>query len=672
MRRILTGLASLLVSTLVSTVATPVSAQTFGPGDDLVVQARDAWRKRDMSRLVTIRNQLVSSGHPLAVWVDYWELNGRLNIAQPDEVQAFFARYPGSYLEDRLRNDWLLELGKRFDWKNFQYEYARFRMNDDREVSCYSALAEHLDGKDVRDRAFAAWVAQRESDAGCNLLASTMVEAKKFSNADLWSKTRNAVEANRKGSASQAAMLISPKAATGINELLNNPAIYVTRKASTATRTDSELAAMAIARMGVNDPDAAAELMAGRWEKRLPKDLAAWTWNSIGKQAALKLSPDASTYFQHGDIASGDSNELVMPEESLQWKARAALRGNSGNGRWQQLVQAVNAMRPDEQADPTWIYWKARALQGLAKESQDPEGMRAQATELLMGIAGQLNFYGKLASEELGRTVPIPLAPAALTSQERDAAANNASLARSLRMIAIGLRGEGVREWNFSLRDLPEDRQLLAAAQLACEREVWDRCINTSDRTRTEIDLQQRFPMPYKRDVTTRAREIGLDPAYVYGLIRQESRFIMDARSGVGASGLMQLMPATASWVAKKIGEPYGHGMIADRTMNIKLGTSYLKLVLDDFEGSQAMAAAAYNAGPGRPRRWRDGPVMETAAWAENIPFAETRDYVKKVLSNATYYSALLTSEPQSLKARLGKSIGPRVTPPPAFEKEMP
>jgi soluble lytic murein transglycosylase len=222
------------------------------------------------------------------------------------------------------------------------------------------------------------------------------------------------------------------------------------------------------------------------------------------------------------------------------------------------------------------------------------------------------------------------------------------------------------------LRDLPEDRQLLAAAQFACDREVWDRCINTSDRTRTEVDLAQRFPMPFRRDVTSRARDIGLDPAYVYGLIRQESRFIMDARSGVGASGLMQLMPATASWVAKKIGEPYGHGMITDRILNIKLGTSYLKLVLDDFEGSQAMAAAAYNAGPGRPRRWRDGPVIDAAAWAENIPFAETRDYVKKVLSNSTYYAALLTNEPQSLRARLGKSIGPRETPPPAFEKELP
>ena len=189
---------------------------------------------------------------------------------------------------------------------------------------------------------------------------------------------------------------------------------------------------------------------------------------------------------------------------------------------------------------------------------------------------------------------------------------------------------------------------------------MWDRCINTSDRTRGEIDLEQRFPMPYRNEVVARAREIGLDPAYVYGLIRQESRFITDARSGVGAAGLMQIMPATARWTAKKIGLPFRPDMITERDVNIRLGTSYLKLVLDDFGGSQAMAAAAYNAGPSRPRKWRQGPLLEVAAWAENIPFNETRDYVKKVLSNATYYSALLGPQPPSLKARLGQPIGPR------------
>ena len=250
-------------------------------------------------------------------------------------------------------------------------------------------------------------------------------------------------------------------------------------------------------------------------------------------------------------------------------------------------------------------------------------------------------------------------------------AVRNPGLDRALLLIAIGLRAEGVREWNFSLRGM-NDRELLAAAQMACDRQVWDRCINTSDRTRAEVDVEQRYPMPFREQVVARSGDIGLDPAYVYGLIRQESRFIMDARSTAGASGLMQLMPATAKWTAKKLGVAYSPALLTDRDANIKLGTSYLKLVLDDFAGSQALAAAAYNAGPGRPRRWREGPPTEAAIWAENIPFGETRDYVKKVLSNATVYAALLNGAPPSLKLRLGPQIGPREGNVAAPDKDLP
>jgi soluble lytic murein transglycosylase len=170
-----------------------------------------------------------------------------------------------------------------------------------------------------------------------------------------------------------------------------------------------------------------------------------------------------------------------------------------------------------------------------------------------------------------------------------------------------------------------------------------------------------------------KADELALNNGWVYGLMRQESRFIMNAKSSVGAQGLMQLMPATAKWTAKKIGLAYSPALLIDRDANIKLGTSYLKLVLDDFAGSQALAAAAYNAGPNRPRHWREGPPLESAIWAENIPFGETRDYVKKVLSNATFYAVLLSSgAPTSLKLRLGPQIGPRegnAAPP---DKELP
>ena len=136
----------------------------------------------------------------------------------------------------------------------------------------------------------------------------------------------------------------------------------------------------------------------------------------------------------------------------------------------------------------------------MASSSQDEAGLSAMSTELLSGIAGRLHFYGLLAAEDLGQPITLPPKPAPLTPEEIDAAKNHPGLTRALQLVEIGLRNEGVREWNFSLRGM-NDRALLAAAQRACDAEVWDRCINTSDRTREEIDIDQRFPLPFRKEV---------------------------------------------------------------------------------------------------------------------------------------------------------------------------
>ena len=641
-------------------------------GDNTILDAREAYRKKDKNRLAATRAAAQAISHPLAMWADYWDLTNRLADVQQDDLDAFYARWAGTYVEDRLRNDWLLELGKRRDWRNFATEFPRFRMNDDREVSCYALLVEQQGGKDVHDTALATWLAQRDADDGCALMAATLYDAKQFTAADLWRKARFAIDANRPRAARQAVVLMSAEAASSVNELAENPARYLAAKASVSSRTGAELTTLALIRMAGNDPDAAVGQLNARWDRALPADLTAWAWAMVAKQAAIKLLPEAADHFQlAARRVSKEGRELDWPDDTLAWKVRAALRADNGRARWQQVVQAVNAMSPAEQREASWVYWKARGLRALAKDSQDGESLRGMSRELMSGIAGQLNFYGKLATEDLGLAAALPARPEALNAVERNAAERHPGLMRALQLIALGLRNEGVREWNFSLRGM-SDRDLLAAAQVACDREIWDRCINTSDRTRTEIDMAQRFPTPFLPEVQARARELGLEPAYVFGLIRQESRFIMDARSSVGASGLMQLMPATARWTARKIGLNYTPERITDRDVNLLLGTSYLKRVLDDFGGSQAMAAAAYNAGPSRPRKWREGPVLETAVWAENIPFTETRDYVKKVLSNATYYTALLGGQAPSLKAHLGRPIGPREGNAPEPDKELP
>ena len=315
------------------------------------------------------------------------------------------------------------------------------------------------------------------------------------------------------------------------------------------------------------------------------------------------------------------------------------------------IPRTIDRMPASLRNDPAWVYWRGRAIAALGKP-EDAQGLYQQ-------IAGQANFYGILAAEALGK--PLDLPPRALppTAEERQAAETNPLLVRGLALIRADLRLDGIREWNWALNGM-NDRQLLAAADLAQRNDVIDRAINTADRTQAEHDFTRRYPTPFFAQVEPRVQDVGLDPAWVYGLMRQESRFITNAKSVVGAKGLMQLMPKTASWVAKKIGmNDFQPGRTNDTDVNVTLGTNYLKLVLDELDSHPVLASAAYNAGPGRARKWRDVKPIEGAIYAETIPFSETRDYVKKVMSNSVYYSALFDGQPQSLKPRLG-TIAPK------------
>ncbi len=644
-------------------------------GDDAMVEMSEAAKRGDKARLRALLPQV--RGHALEPWGVYWEMKARLQEASAAEVQAAMQSLAGTYQEDRLRNDWLLLLGQRRDWSAFSSEYAKYRMNDDREVRCYALHIDRLRGvgssEAIAQEVLRNWYGMRDADDGCTLAAASLLEAKLITALDVWKEARLSIEANRPRAASNAVTVVSPESAAAIGEINASPARYLASRLIAAGTTRKELVTLALIKMASSDPEGAATALEGKWSVSLSAEEQSWVWGVIGKQANLKLSSQA------GEFYAKARNEHLN-DDLLGWKARTALRATNAAKGWPVVLAAVNTMSDEGKKDSTWVYWKARALREIARGKPEmvnstpqsatptmvlrPELQEAQ--NLLESIASVRGFYEILATEELGRKAALPGIPAGLSAIEKEAARLNPGLNRALYAIAIGLRSDGVREWNYTTnlhtRGGMSERELLAAADFACSREVWDRCINTSERTKEAFSPDQRFPMPFRDAVVRRSREINLDPAYVYGLIRQESRFIMDARSVVGASGLMQVMPATARWTANKIGlANFTISQLNDRDTNIAIGTAYLKLVLDDFQGSSPLAAAAYNAGPSRPRAWRGsagGPTMEGAAWAENVPFAETRDYVKKVAANATVYSLILGGQP-SLKSRMGM-IGPR------------
>ena len=654
------GLWPIMAVLLVQSVAWAQPA-----ADTALLDMREAFRRNNAPTLTALLPRV--RGHQLEPMARYWEARARLETASPTELREALDSMAGTYWEDRLRNDWLLRLGQQRDWVTFEAELPRYRMNDDRQVQCYAlmlnAVAKRQPADALGRQVAELWLDQREADEGCATAAKAFVDSGHLGTEWVWRRARLAMETGRTRAVTQAVAMVDADALPMVNAIAANPARYLDEKITAIRPRTKELVTLAIIKLADANPEAAAqELDRTRWKAQLTQEERSWLWGVIGKRAAQKLQDNALVYFANGQ-------DRFMHSDHLAWKVRAGLRA----GAWGHVRDAIGAMGEAQRAEPAWVYWQARAL--LALKQPDAATATAQARVLYESIASPRGFYEQLALEELGRAITVPPPPPPLTAQEVDAARNNPGLQRALAAVALGLRSEGVREWNYTTNLHTAggmgERELLAAAALACEQALWDRCINSSERTRLMQDYSQRFPMPHQSAVVQRASAIGLDPAYVYGLIRQESRFVTDARSGVGASGLMQVMPATARWTARKIGmTDFQPHRLSERDTNIAIGTAYLKLALDDFEGSMPMAAAAYNAGPNRPRAWRNGPVLAGEIWAENIPFEETRDYVKKVLANTTTYAAIITGQPQSLRARLGM-VGPRSTPTP-INTELP
>ena len=635
----------------------PVATAPASP-NDLFLAAREAFRVGDREKLASLAPRL--SNHPLSIWVDFWQTQMRLRRDEPAQVDAavaaFFARHPDTYLADRLRMEWLLALGARREFTRFAAEQQLLVwQHDDQQVRCYAALLRYQrdDARPVAERAREArqlLAGTRDSGGeGCMALTEALLSDRRISP---WDRVRALAENNQLGAAKRLGDLLPRTEAVQLNQAVDKPAQFLALHERRLTEVQRELAIVAIVRLARDDPERAARHAAALNLHFTPEQRGI-VWGRIGHMGAIKLMPEAIEWYRRGGEHVGTGADAARADEVLEWQVRAALRGTARGSDWTMVRATYERMNAELQKDPAWIYWNARALAAAGRVEESREALR--------GIAGRFNFYGKLAAEELGQQIVIPSPAPSRSAQEVAAHARNAGLERALQLLELGLRVEGSREWGWQVRNR-SDEELLAMAEYARSRNALDRMIFTSDRTRTQFDFGQRFPAPHRADLTRHAQAVGVDETWVYGLIRQESRFIQDARSSVGAQGLMQLMPATARYVARRVGmTDYAPGRITELDVNLRLGTSYLKFVLDDLDGHPVLASAAYNAGPSRPRAWRAAlpRAVEGAIFAETIPFNETRDYVKKVMSNTVYYAALFENQAQSLKARLG-TVAPK------------
>jgi soluble lytic murein transglycosylase len=608
--------------------------------DDAVLGAYTAFRAGDPDKLARYAAEL--KGHTLEPWVDYWRLRLRIEDAKAEEIQPFLTRYAGTYLGDLLRSDWLRELGRRGEWLAFERALGPLAQ-DDLEIRCYawSARLARADGEAALE-AHAAWLEPRELPEGCIALTERLLKTGALGEESIWQRVRLLL-ANGQVSAARRTLGYLPAKEQPDERLLTQAAVapqklVVQPPKNLEPRGTREVVLFALSRLARSDARAAAAALEGVLGEKLPAEDREVAWARVAIGAAMDHLPEALDWYAR-------AGKAPLNDEQLAWKARAALRA----GEWQTVREAIVAMSMLGRQDPAWTYWHGRALAAQG----DAEGAR----DYYQRIAGRPYYYSILATEELGARASAPQHDYVASEEAVDAARRNPELARALELFRLGLRTEATKEWMFAVRGMG-DRELLAAAELARRAAVYDRAIGTAVRTERLHDYRMRYLAPFKEVFSNYAGAFDLEEAWVLGVVRQESRFVADARSGAGAAGLMQLLPDTARWVAQKAGyRRFSAKRAADVETNIALGSRYLKLVLDGT-GNPVLALAAYNAGPKRARRWAPEQPMEAAVYIETLPYGETRDYVRSVMANSVYYALLLEGRSTSLKARMGTVAG--------------
>jgi peptidoglycan lytic transglycosylase len=632
-------IGSLRIALLAALLAAPAlgSAAKPDPRDAVFLAARDAFEANSRVRLAKLLPQL--EDHLLRPYAEYWELFLKLPGASAEEVSDFFSKYPGSALVEQLRIDWLKVLGKSARWDLFRAEYPALA-GDDPDVTCYLLLSRlKREESSVFEDFRPQWEAPRELPDACLALARALLKAGRLGEREAWSRFRVLIDADLIGAAKRA-MEFLPRGeaieARKYSAVVRAPMRFLKNPhAAPARAAERELIIAALTLAADDDARGAAAVWNGGMGDGFSAEDRSYVWLMLAMKGSRQHVPEALEWF-------GKAGNLALTDDQLAWRARIALRTKN----WAEVRNSIDRMSQLARNGAVWTYWYGRAERGL--------GSPIEAEGYFQRIAGEYGFYGRLAAEELGLAIRIPQRAPLPTEDEITAAGAVPGLARALALYRLGMRTEATREWLWTIRGM-DDRKLLAAAELARRNEAWDRAISTADRTLRVHNFSVRYLAPYREVLAQQARNRDLEEPLVLGLVRQESRFITQAKSSNGAAGLMQVMRPTARWVATRMRmKNFSWSRVSEPDFNATLGTYYLRHILDRFDGSLVLAAAAYNAGPSRARLWRGTVPVEGAIFAETIPFGETRDYVKKVLSNTVYYAAVLGGEQTSLKTRLG------------------
>lgn len=600
--------------------------------------------------------QLAMQNDVLGYYPEYWKLNTNLGFQPTASIVSFAQRYPQSAMAEKLAADYVEEKVKQADFASAQ-PVLSYVTNPDQAENCALAQVRAKSGdalvfaeyKDV-------WLATESQPESCLGLGRMMLSSPLMSAQDkqqrLWVQLRSGLSGQALATAQTLGLNLS---LAQLNQIQANPLNYLWSAPKT-NDADYAYLIFALGRLANNDLSNALSNVQ-RVAQGTPQNVQKYLYRTvayIGGTTVMKNNFNREV-LQYFDASYGYP---LSPEEAEIY-ARQAIRF----GAWESLIRAIDSMTVTQKQEDRWQYWLARA-----SEQRGDSASKATAQQIYRKLAqAGDDYHNLLAKDRLGERYnhqPYDDQPTASDLRRLD---QNIHFNRAFTLRRINANPTYTnREWNWAVRQAylqHDDGLLLAAAKRAHDMGWYDRAIYAADRTTNKHNDTYRYVTPHKTNVVSHSYNAGIDPAWAYGLMRQESRFVTSARSHVGAGGLMQIMPDTAKLIARQMGETYNPAALNEMNTNIRYGTFYLSMIQGQLSNNPVLATAGYNAGPNRARRWQpDYQSISADQYTETIPLLETRDYVKHVMTNATHYGVILGQGAQSLSQRM-KVIPMRTSP---------
>jgi len=612
--RLLIMLAGLLLAGTAS-AAEPTQAQrnAFKQAYAAAQEGGDAWRGLAKGL----------EDYPIYPYLEAAALTHDLRQIDRAQVESYLKRYPDQIPAGDLRRDFLGELARRQDWDNF---LAMYQPGQGDALACNALQAQLSKGAQLDfDRDLASLWAKPKLPGACDPVLNAAHDQGLLTPQRLWERIDRAADAVQPGSINaMAAWLPAEDAETAkrLASALSDPgAAAVAANQWPDTPRNRQAAAMAVERLARRQ-SVTADIA---WQKL--QDRFAFT------QPQRDRVMYALALFHATDYDEGALSRLAALPAALQtdvsreWRVRAALAQRD----WRAVLAAIDAMPATQQQDGEWRWFRARALTELDRG--------AEAQRVLTPLAQEPTFYGFLAADRLEQPYGICQLQLNNDAKREQVLLANRGLQRAFELFAVGLPRQARREWSQALDGADAETQRLAVA-LAYRRGWYDRAVFTFNNGEALRYYEQRFPLASQDGLVPQAQEAGIDPSWAYAILRAESAWMSDARSGADARGLMQLLPSTAALVAKRNGISWGGGdTLFDPVTNIILGTRYLAQMAQRFSGSIWLASAAYNAGPGKVDQWLEARgALPPDLFVATIPYKETREYVARVMSFAVIY----------------------------------